>query len=276
MFVVESAGMTDVGRKRKNNEDALFVDDDQSIYVVSDGMGGHQAGEVASTMVVDTIRDYMARTAEMASPVEPEVRDDTLSAEANRLVAGIRLANQGVHEAANSRQQLKGMGATVAAVMFTPETMIVANVGDSPVYLVHNGDIEQLSVTHNVITEQEAIDPDAVHKIGRQYRHMLTRAMGLKNTVETDVLEIPFFQGDKVVISSDGLSDKVSPEEILNVVQEHDPQAACRALVDMANARGGDDNITVIALDVVSVTRRRRGIAGLAARLLSPISKLFS
>ena len=276
MFVVESAGITDVGRKRKNNEDALFIDDEQSIYVVADGMGGHQAGEVASMMVVDTIRDYMARTAGTAPAAGSADTDETLSDEANRLVSSIRLANQGVHEAANSRQRLKGMGATVSAVMFTRNTMIVANVGDSPVYLVHNGSIEQLSVTHNVITEQEAIDPDAVYKIGEQYRHMLTRAMGLQKTVDADVLEIPFFQGDKVVISSDGLSDMVSPEEILEVVADSDPQQACRALVDLANDRGGRDNVTVIALDVTSVTHHRRGIAGLVSRLISPFTKLFS
>lgn len=275
MFVVESAGITDVGRKRKNNEDALYVDDDRNIYVVADGMGGHRAGEVASMLVVDTIREFMnGQTA--AEDSDDVFEDDTLSPEANQLLASIRRANREVHDTANSKDVFKGMGSTVSAVMFSEEAMITANVGDSPIYLIHNGNIEQLSVTHNVITEQEAIDPDAAQKIGQQYAHMLTRAMGLDPDVDADVSEIPVFKGDKVVISSDGLSDKVSPEEILEVISDGEVQESCRRLVQMANDRGGDDNVTVIALHIKSVSHGERGLTGLMFRIFPPLRKLFT
>ena len=276
MFVVESAGITDMGRKRKNNEDALYIDDEQSLYVVADGMGGHRAGEVASMIVVDTIREFMHRQIPDSITENLPPPDDTLSMEANRLLAGVRLANQEVHETANSKDVFKGMGATVSAVMFSGDSMIAANVGDSPIYLIHNENIELLSVTHNFITEQAAIDPNAANKIGDQFAHMLTRAMGLAETVEADVSEIPVFKGDKIVISSDGLSDLVSPEEILEVMSSATAQEACRTLVQMANDRGGHDNVTVIALHVKSVSHNDSGITGLLLRILSPLKKLFS
>ncbi|MFH1984890.1 MAG: protein phosphatase 2C domain-containing protein [Pseudomonadota bacterium] len=276
MFVVESAGMTDVGRKRKNNEDALFIDDKQNLYVVADGMGGHRAGEVASMIVIDTIREFMQRPVDADAAEDLPLPDDTLSAEANRLVASIQMANLEVHETARSKEVFNGMGSTVSAIMFSDEAMIAANVGDSPIYLIHNGKIERLSVPHNVITEQAAIDPDAAQKIGKAFGHMLTRAMGLTETVQADVSEIPVFRGDKIVISSDGLSDKVSPEEILEVMSGSSVQEACRTLVQMANDRGGDDNVTVITLHVNAVSHSDSGLAGWMVRIFSPLKKLFS
>jgi protein phosphatase len=145
------------------------------------------------------------------------------------------------------------MGATVCAAYFTKDTLIVANVGDSPVYLIHKGQIELLSVIHNVISEQQAIYPDAAYHIAPQFRHMLTRAMGLEETVRPDICEIQFFKGDALVLSSDGLTDKVAPNEILDVIVREKVEKACRTLVNLANSRGGEDNITVIAIKVTAV-----------------------
>lgn len=275
MFAVESAGMTDVGRKRKNNEDALYIDDDQSLYVVADGMGGHNAGEVASMIVVDTLREFMREEAGAKNPEDLPPPDASLSPEANRLLDGIRLANREVHQTASSKDVYKGMGSTISAVMFSDDSMITANVGDSPIYLIHNGSIELLSVTHNVLSEQAAMDPEAALKIGGSFGHMLTRAMGLSETVEADVSEIPVFKGDKVVISSDGLSDLVSPEEILEVISKRDVQGGCRELVQLANDRGGHDNVTVITLHVTSVSHQKHGLSGWVGCILSPLKKLF-
>jgi PPM family protein phosphatase len=276
MVVIESAGITDVGKKRTGNEDSLFLDTDQNLYVVADGMGGHLAGEVASMLVVETIRDYMKRFKEDSDAVEELTdADDTLSRDANRLLAGIRLANQGVYHVSKSKDEYRGMGSTVSAVLFTNGELIAANVGDSPIYLIHRGEIELLSVTHNVITEQAALDPDAARNIGEQYKHMLTRAMGIEETVLPDVSEIPYFKGDQLVISSDGLSDKVPPEEILDIVQREKPERACQTLVDLANARGGDDNCTIIILYVKS-KHDAGGIAGLISRLFDPLKRIFN
>ena len=278
MAVIESAGITDVGKKRKGNEDALYIDDEQMLYVVSDGMGGHQAGEVASMLVVETIRDYMQRfkQADKANIEELDEADVSLSKEANRLLSGIRLANQGVHHVAQSKESYRGMGATVSAIYFTDGELIAANVGDSPIFLIHNGQIELLSVTHNVITEQAAIDPEAARNIGAQFKHMLTRAMGIEETVKPDVSEIPYFKGDKLVICSDGLTDKVPPEEILEIVKQEKPERACQKLVDLANARGGDDNITIIILNVKSVKQRVGGVIGALSKLFTPFKRIFN
>ena len=272
MAVIESTGITDVGKKRTGNEDSLFLDNDAKLYIVADGMGGHQAGEVASKLVVDTIWDYMKRFNENSDVEELEDTDETLSQEANRLLSSIHLANKGVYNTSLGNDSYKGMGSTVSLVCFTDEALIAANVGDSPIYLVHNGSIELLSVTHNVITELAAADPDAAERIGEQYRHMLTRGMGIEETVNPDISEIQYFQGDILVISSDGLSDKVSPDEILEVVSKERPDKACRTLVDLANERGGDDNITVIVLKVKSV---KRGIKEVISKILFPLQKIF-
>jgi protein phosphatase len=271
MLVVESAGITDVGKKRKGNEDFLFLDDRMGLYVLADGMGGHQAGEVASEMVVDSIRDYMQqfKTGSFDGGDDLEDADESLSQAANRILTGIRRANREVYQAAQTNKSYNGMGSTVAAVYFTNETLIVGNVGDSPVYLIHNGDIELLSVIHNVITEQSAINPEAAKHISEQYKHLLTRAMGIEETVQPDIVEIQHFDGDIVVMSSDGLSDLVSPEEIRDVVNKERYDKACQVLVDMANARGGHDNITVIVLKI----KTAKGQKGWSWRLTPRITE---
>ena len=276
MVVIESAGITDVGRKRTNNEDSLFIDKDQNLYVVADGMGGHQAGEVASKLVVETIRDYMKRFEEDDNAEELEDTDESLSKEANRLLSGIQLANRGVYHVASNQEKYKGMGSTLSAAYFTDDALILANVGDSPIYLIHNESIELLSVTHNVISEQMAIDPEAAQKIGAQYRNLLTRAMGIEETVLPDISEIPYFQGDKLVISSDGLTDLVDPDEILDVIINGKPEKACKTLVDLALDRGGHDNITVITLHVKAVKHQSGGIMGAISWLMSPLKKLLN
>jgi protein phosphatase len=273
MFDIESAGITDVGRKRSGNEDAFFVDNQQQLYVVADGMGGHQAGEVASGIVVDTLQDYMTRVGtETADETLPEI-DETLSKDANRLLSGINLANQAVYEISTSKDSYQGMGTTVSAVFISADTIIAANVGDSPIYLIHDGNIELISVLHTVMAEQEAIDPDGADQLGGEFRHMLTRAIGVEQDVETDVTEIQAFKGDILVISSDGLSDKVSQHEIQDIVKKKKPEAACRTLVDLANERGGDDNITVIILKIKDVKQARKGFLGFIARVFNKLKK---
>lgn len=271
MAVVESAGITDIGKKRKGNEDSLYLDDDLGLYIVADGMGGHLAGEVASSLVVETICDYMKRfgEADANSVEELDDLDDSLSKEANRLLSGIVLANRGVHEVAQSNDAYGGMGSTVSLAYFTDDSLIVANVGDSPVYLIHNGNIELLSVIHNVISEQLAINPNAAEMIADQYKHLLTRGMGIEETVQPDICEIQYFDGDIIVITSDGLTDLVSPDEILEVLKKENTEKACQVLVDMANDRGGHDNITVIVLKVKKTKAKDGWLKG----LMSPIAK---
>ena len=276
MVAIESAGITDIGKKRKNNEDSLFLDDDLGLYIVADGMGGHFAGEVASRLVVETIRDYMSRFKEDEDVEELEDTDESLSKEANRLLSGITLANQGVYQVAESNESYLGMGSTVSVVYFTDDTIIAANVGDSPVYLVHDGSIELLSVTHNVLAEQTAKNPEAAKRLGPEFKHMLTRAMGIEKTVKPDICEIQYFDGDILTISSDGLSDKVTPDEVLDIVESERPEMACQTLVDLANERGGDDNITIIVLKVKTDRREKSGILKLVSHGFYSLKKLFT
>lgn len=248
MITVTAAGQTDVGQKRKGNEDAFLIDDQLQLYVVADGMGGRKAGEVASRLVVETISKTMHKLVSSADPDQMVGVDRNLSSQANQLVYAIRRANLKTFEYAQNDERCKGMGSTVSAVYFSDTRAVVSNVGDSPIYLVREGRADVVSTMHTVMAEQEALAPDGGLKLGQQYLHMITRAMGIGETVNPDTTEIVFQEGDILVICSDGLSDKTFPEEICEIVERNTPEASCRMLVDMANERGGDDNITVIVL----------------------------
>ncbi len=275
MIEIESAGITDRGKKRKANEDSLFLEDSMGLYVVADGMGGHLAGEVASKMVVDTMGDYVKSCQEKAEGEDPIYCNETLSKEANRLMSSIHLSNKVVHQAARENNSYRGMGSTVSAVYFTEGTFIAANVGDSPIYLIRDGNIKLLSVPHTVIAEQAALDPANAERLGMEFRHVLTRAMGTEEYVKADIYEIQCFRDDILVISSDGLSDKASPEEIQQLVDGNGSDAACRRLVDLANDRGGDDNITAIVLKVKMVNNtpmKLKRVVALAKRIFYKIN----
>ena len=244
MISVQSAGLSDIGRKREANEDRICVDDELGLYLVADGMGGHQAGEIASELVVSSIRDFLKTPG-----ADPAASGDRRPEAAGRLLAGIRWSNQVVHEASLSRADRHGMGSTVAAVYFCDDRLVAANIGDSPIYLVRNGGIDALSVPH---TLQADLQTEAYAPF---LGNVLTRAVGPKASVDADLCEISCYKHDMLVLCSDGLSNKVSPPEILTVVSSQAPREACRMLVDLANQRGGEDNISVVAVRVARVRR---------------------
>ena len=254
MIVVESAGITDVGRRRESNEDAYFLNDDMRLYVVADGMGGHKAGEVASKMVVEVLRDHMKAFNPEMTADDMDTFDSSLSKEANYLVAGIHRANRSVYQHSQSSESYQGMGSTVSAIYLTGNTLIVSNVGDSPVYLIRKGAVENLYVPHTWAAEHAAIAPKGAKPLGKQFRHMLTRAVGVEETVKPDTSELQIHKDDIMVICSDGLSDNVSANEIRDIVLKKQPDQACRALVDLSNERRGHDNITVIVLKIKEVS----------------------
>jgi protein phosphatase len=270
MVTIESAGITDIGRRRDQNEDSLFFDDAMGLYVVADGMGGHKAGEVASRLVVETIRDYIKQNQSDGQVKDLMKVDPSLSKEARQLLAGINLSNRIVHQTALSNEDYKGMGSTVSAIYFTNKTFIVANVGDSLIYLIRDGKIELISVPHTLIAEQTELDPENAELLWSDFKHVLTRAMGVDKAVKADINEVPFFKNDILVISSDGLTDKASPEEILELVYKRRSDKACHSLVDLANSRGGDDNITAIVLKVKSSENATRGPMGWIKGILKP------
>jgi len=271
MVVIESAGITDVGRKRANNEDALFFDDKLGLYMVADGMGGHLAGEIASQLVIDTIIDFMKSASAKQSSFN--TYDDSLSLDANRLLSGITLSNRKVYEASQSNENYRGMGSTISALYVSNDTLIAANVGDSPIYLIHNGSINLLSVPHTMVAEQASLFPKGSAKLGDEYKHILTRAIGIERNVNADVCEMQYYQGDIIVIGSDGLSDKVKPEEIMKIANNEDPDKACLSLVNMANDRGGDDNITSIVVKIKKVLNKKKSIRGFFSKLAKTITQ---
>jgi len=270
MVTIESAGISDIGRRREQNEDSLFFDDGLGLYVVADGMGGHKAGEVASKLVVETMRDYIKQNHSDSRVKEQVNVDANLSKEARRLLAGIHLSNRIVHETAMSNEAYRGMGSTVSAVYFTEKTFIVAHVGDSLIYLIRDGEIELLSVPHTLVAEQAELDPENAELLWSDFKHVLTRAMGVDASVKADINEVPVFKDDILVISSDGLTDKATAEEILELVYNRGSDKACQRLVDLANARGGDDNITAIVLKVKSMRSETRGLVGWTKGILKP------
>ncbi len=276
MIIIESAGITDIGKKRKGNEDALFLDDNLGLYVVADGMGGHRAGEIASNLVVETMGEFFQLSKNNGDGHGKINSDKTLSREANRLLSSIHLSNKVVHEASLGNDACRGMGSTVSAVYLTDGTLIAANVGDSPIYLIRDGKIKMLSVLHTVLAEQTALNPENAKRLGTEFRHVLTRAMGTDDSVKADIYEIQCFKDDILVISSDGLTDKATPEEILELVHQNGLNSACQKLVKLANDRGGEDNITAIVLKVKAVKNTRFNLKRLAAVIKRYFSRYFS
>lgn len=243
MVHFESAGISDIGRRRANNEDRISLNDSNGLYLVADGMGGHRAGEVASSLVVNAISEFLNDPDRLPAADGPR---NSLSLEAERLLNGIQWSNRVVYEAAQANEEYRGMGSTVAAVKFTPNTLIAANVGDSSIYLIRNGKIDLLSVPHTLRHESAGSAADGPPS------HVLTRAVGPLAMVEADLCELSCFRNDVLVLCSDGLSTKVAPWEILSLAKSRAPEAACRSLVELANERGGDDNVSTV---VVRVTR---------------------
>ena len=192
-------GFSIAGPQRQVNEDVLHLDNDQQIFLVADGMGGHRAGEVASKLVVETLRDFIQQDPDREDEIALDEADERLSEEANRVLSGIKISNKVVYEVSKSKEKYRGMGSTVSVLYLNEQTMIAANVGDSPIYLVHKGNIELLSVPHTVMAEHAAINPESTDQLGEEYRHMLTRAMGAEEMVTADICEIPYFQDDVLI-----------------------------------------------------------------------------
>ncbi|HUH07976.1 MAG TPA: Stp1/IreP family PP2C-type Ser/Thr phosphatase [Egibacteraceae bacterium] len=234
-----SAGaLTDTGRVREQNEDNLFSG--SSVFAVADGMGGHQAGEIASEMALQPIADL-------------DGRDFVDQAEATRALAeAIRQANRSVIDKAASDPSFQGMGTTLTAVLLRDGKLHVGHVGDSRAYLLRYGErINQLTTDHTLVEQlvQEgrlSRDQVATHP----QRSVITRAIGVEPRIEVDTLPpIELQAGDVVLLCSDGLSGLVSDERIASILRTHTQAAdACRALVDAANARGGHDNISVVVV----------------------------
>lgn len=243
-------GLSDTGRKRQNNEDNFGIDRELRLFIVADGMGGHAAGEVASRMAIELVLDYIRRTATSDEPYLTGY-NNRFSRAGNRLSSAIILANQVISDASTKREEWQGMGTTlVAAWLADPDCskLSIAHVGDSRVYLVRNGEMQQLTTDHSLVEEQ--IKEGLISREEAQnsaIRNMITRALGYRERVTPDIIELPMEPGDKLLLCSDGLNTMLSDQEILDIIWSNGNLAtACEQLVFAANEKGGRDNITVV------------------------------
>ncbi|MBW1723068.1 MAG: Stp1/IreP family PP2C-type Ser/Thr phosphatase [Deltaproteobacteria bacterium] len=259
-MIIKSAGLTDVGLKRKGNEDAFHLEDSLGLYIVADGMGGHLAGEVASRIALDIIIESCRRWIEQENPREDlfGAYDETLTAKGNCILSSIRLANRVIYEMAMHYEQYQGMGTTVVILLVTPDMVIAANVGDSRIYLVRNGRIERLSRDHTIVweqVEQGIISPEEAAL--SPLKHVLTRNLGSAEQVDPDIFEIDPGEDDLYILCTDGLTDLVEDNEILEMTfTESEPQTLCQRFVESALERGGHDNTTVVCVSLSAPGRR--------------------
>lgn len=248
---ISSEALTDVGRKRKGNEDAHSVDAGHKLYVVADGMGGHAAGEVASRIAVDSIGEFVVLTAGDDEITWPFGLDETISYDGNRLKTAIRHANRKVLEATRENAELEGMATTVVAVLVDGDIANIAHVGDSRIYKWSDGEMTLLTSDHSWVNEQiqtGVISPEQARS--HPLRNVVTRALGGRADLLVDIQALPVKSGEVLVLCSDGLTTMLPDEDIVAVLERSggDIATAARNLVDEANERGGEDNITVVLM----------------------------
>jgi len=249
---VSAFGLTDVGRKRRHNEDAYLLDAERGLFVVADGMGGHAAGEVASRITVETIQEYIAATEEEHESSWPFGFNSRVSLEGNRLTTAVEKANEKVMRAVQNRPELKGMGTTVVAALFDADRATLVHVGDSRAYLFRDEELRRLTDDHSWVQEQVnagilSEDEAKSHPL----KNVVTRALGGAAHVSVDLIEVPVRSGDRFLLCSDGLTGMVPDEEIFARFRSDDGlEKTVRQLIDTANDRGGVDNITAILVEV--------------------------
>ena len=248
---IHSFGISDRGIIRDANEDHFLVNEKNGIFLVADGMGGLSNGNLASKIAIDTIEYFIkhSKKDDITWPIEP---DDHYSIEENRFLAAIFLANQRIYEYAQNNPELGRMGTTLTGFIVDREDMIVANVGDSRVYLINNEAISQLTRDHTLVMEEVrkgnlTLEEARVHP----KKHIITRAVGTSNSTQVDIHTTRLKKTGFYLICSDGLTDMVSDEDILSIIRSNRGRSLNelgRSLIATAIENGGRDNITVVLL----------------------------
>lgn len=238
-----AAGLSDVGRVRQNNQDQFYVDVERRVFAIADGMGGHAAGEVASELaiqaLVEALRDGSGD------------EGGTVEAAARSLRHALNEGNRKICDSVAGRAEWRGMGTTMVALLHVRDRAVIGHVGDSRAYLLRDGSLRRLTSDHSWVNEQVKLgllsEEEAQH---HPMRNIVTRALGNQDAVEVDVTAEEIRPGDVFALCSDGLNGMVIDDEIERILasQAAVPQNACRALVERANANGGEDNVTVIVL----------------------------
>ncbi len=249
---VTGAGLTDPGQRRRLNEDRIAVRDDLQLYLVCDGAGGHNAGEVAAALAARSIVNYLAATSAEAENL-PEFDRFGIPYGARRLSAAVHKANRDVAEISRTSHQHRGMGTTVVAIAFSPRSglMHVAHVGDSRCYRLRSRHLELLTQDHSLLTDVLEYRPDLDEtKLDRIPRNIITRALGVSDDLRVSVRSHPVVSGDRYLLCSDGLSGPVPAPFMSELLRlDESGQEVAQHLILAANAAGGPDNISAVIVD---------------------------
>ncbi len=244
-----SGARTDVGRKREHNEDTFLVNEDLGLYVVCDGMGGHAGGETASRLAAQTIeRELLSARLRGDDPFKSDkpLADTALASALREAIEGACAA---VFRTSRANPELAGMGTTCISLLIKGEQAVLGHVGDSRAYLLREGEIYQLTEDHSLVNEQIRAGLLSLEEARKsRLKNVITRSVGFEEDVLVDLMGLATRAADRFLLCSDGLSNRVSADEIRDLFLKTDLDAAPAKLIDLANARGGDDNITVIAV----------------------------
>lgn len=242
------AGLTDIGKKRTHNEDTFMIVEEEQLYMVADGMGGHASGEVASKLAVDSIREFFQATSADPEATWPYKMDKTMGYEENRLITGIKLANRRIFEASRQETRLRGMGTTIVSLFAVRDGCLIGHVGDSRVYRMRDGKVDQMTEDHSLLNDYLKMKPMTAAEIAEfPHKNVIVRALGMKESVKVDVVFDTPKSGDVYILCTDGLSGPVKNDEIAAIAgSTPDIKGVAKALIDRANQNGGPDNITVV------------------------------
>lgn len=246
-----SAGKSDIGKRRKVNQDAFLCHDELGFFIVADGMGGHAAGEVAAREAVEAVHDVIMREKDAIE----RFREQPLTRESARPICwlmedAVQSATFLVHDIAEQVPRFEGMGTTVSALLLVGAYGITAQVGDTRIYCLRDSELVQLTEDHTLINwqiRQGIITPDEANS--HPYRNLITRAVGTREYVQVDLRLISVAVGDRFLLCSDGLYNYLPCSE-LHEILTFKPEDACKKLVSLANERGGKDNITAVVVEI--------------------------
>ena len=246
--MIRSCGVSETGPVRKNNEDFFVNDDALQLFVVADGMGGHSAGEVASRLAVEAVEGFVRRSTEETEFSWPYGIDPTLSYDGNRLRTAISLANRRVYRAAENSDDYTGMGTTIVTALVSGARLVVGSVGDSRLYLVHDGRLTQLTQDDSwgaTVLAQEPLDPSLL--VQHPMRNVLTNVLGVREQADIHMSERELAGGETLLLCTDGVHTVLDEQAIVSVVGNGaDLSGKARQLVETALERGSRDNVTVL------------------------------
>jgi protein phosphatase len=245
--MITAAAVTHPGRVRTINEDAFLCEPESGLFIVADGMGGHHAGEVASTLAIETVRTFLTRTRDGENVTWPYGIDPDLSFHANRMHTAIKLANRRVFKEGESREDYTGMGTTIVATVVADDRLVVASVGDSRLYAFSNDTLVQLTEDDTWVRMTGVVD--SALAANHPMKHVLTNVIGARDAVEFSVTERPLAGEGTLLLSTDGLHGVLDPAFIASVLRtDGQPEEVAGRLVQAALEAGSSDNITALVV----------------------------